>query len=206
MLLPINYAVLDIVNVSTKDGIEQPSVPQRPLCGVCGTNTASVYCVHCLPGSLFNFCEKCDRDEHMRNFGPARRHNRFPIDDAPPNDSTFCSRHPVAATMYSDVLAEFACHVCQQEEDWQSRSGHFEPVDGATKKLMERVKQLNKYCSDMLWKLGMSKQNLETIENDLEPSAMTVKTQVTETFSRCVEVLQERQRTLLANVDVEVSE
>lgn len=206
MLLPLNYAVLEIVkNIAAQD--VPPNVPQRPLCSVCEANPATVICVHCSPGTLFKFCEKCDRDEHMRNFGPAQRHNRFPIDNSPvPSTSTFCSSHAhIAATLYSESLVEFACNLCQQEDDWQARAVHFELIHEVTEKMKERVKKLTKYSSDMLWKLGESKQNLETVTNDLEPGAMAVKTQVTETFSKCVELLQERQKTLLANVDVEVS-
>lgn len=206
MLLPVNYAVLDIVkNIAAQD--EPPSVPQKPLCGVCNTSPATVICIHCLPNTFFKFCDKCDLDEHMRKFDPVRRHKRFPIGSSlVPGTSTTCSRHAhSAATLYSELLAEFACHLCQQEEDWQARAVHFEDTLKVTEKLKERVKMLTKYSSEMIWKLGESKQNLEAISNDLEPSSLAVKTQVTETFSKCVELLQERQKTLLANVDMEVS-
>ena len=204
MMLPMNHAVLEIVKSMAKGEIAQ----QPDICAVCDKIAATVICVDCLPGTQFKFCDKCDRDEHMRNFGPARRHKRYPIDDPPsPNIDTFCPRHTsVAATLYSCTLAEFGCHLCQQDPNWvQSHAMHFEPVHEVTEKLQGRVKKLTKYSNDMVVKLKESKQNLETIENGLEPSAMDVRTQITETFTRCVELLQERQRTLLANVDIEVS-
>lgn len=205
MLLPINYAVLDIVkNIDTQG---QQSEVQAPLCGVCKTSPATVICVDCEPGSLYNFCDTCDAGEHARPFGPAQRHKRFPIDDPPiPGSSGFCSRHTmVAATLYSDNLDEFACQVCEQEADWTSRIAHFEPISETAQRLRMNVKKLTKYTNDIIIKLRDSKQNLDTIVTDLEPGAVAVKANITKTFSKCVEILQDRQKTLLANVDVEVS-
>lgn len=208
MLLPINYAVQDIVkNISTE---EQGNIGEQlevPMCGVCDTNPATTVCIDCDPGNHFRFCYACDREEHTRPFGPAQRHKRFPIDKAPvPPSSSFCSRHAmVNATLYSESLCEFACQMCQMDEDWQSRAANFDLVPEVNKTLRIKVQKLTKYTSDMTKRMGESKLNLETIMNDLEPGSMAVKANITRTFSRCVEVLQERQRTLLANVEVEVS-
>lgn len=203
MQLPINFAVLDLVKSVAQNRAVLPDV-----CAVCKETAASVICVDCVPGTHFKFCDKCDRGEHMRGFGPAQRHKRFPIDDPPALDpSIFCPRHTgVAVNLYSRDYAEFACHLCQQDDNWvQSHAMHFEPIHEVSGKLHERVKRLTKYSNDIVQKLKESGQNLETIDNELEPGAMRVKTQITETFTKCVELLQERQRTLLANVDIEVS-
>lgn len=208
MLLPINYAVQDIMkNFSSQEQEEQNSIrdqPELPPCGVCQTNSATVVCVDCDPGNYFKFCGTCDHNEHTRPFGPAQRHKRFPIDQAPvPGSSIYCSRHSqVIATLYSESLNEFACNMCVVADD---HAHHYEPITEATLKIRAKVKKLTKYTNDMTKQLSDSKQNLEMIMNRLEPDSMTVKTMISKTFSRCVEVLQERQRMLLANVEVEVS-
>lgn len=212
MLLPINYAVQDIVkNISMNEQTDQDDEikdgQELPPCGVCAANSAAVVCIDCDPGNQFKFCEKCDRDEHTRPFGPAQRHRRFPIDIAPiPNSSICCSRHSmVTASLYSEDLNEFACHLCKLDEDWQPLIQHFDPISEVTKKLRGKVQKLMKYTNDATKKITESRLNLETIINDLEPGSMEVKANITKVFSMCVEVLQERQRTLLANVEVEVS-
>lgn len=181
----------------------QPSVP---VCFVCKSEPTTMICVDCDPGNHYNFCKKCDIAEHTRSFVPVQRHRRFPIGSAPiPNSSSVCPRHLVTATLFSEGLNELACPNCQTEDDWQSRVMQFELLPEATERLRVKIQKLNKYTSDMNYKLRESKMNLETIINDLEPSAVTVKAKIAETFSKCVEVLQERQKTLLDNVDVEVS-
>lgn len=178
-----------------------------PPCGVCGKNSATVICVDCEPGSHFRFCDKCDTDEHNRPFGPAQRHKRFPIDQAPnPGSYIFCSRHPrVTASLYSEALNEFACSICQTDSDWVTRVLQFVLISDCTKKMRLKVQNFTKYTNDMNKKLSESKQNLETIMNNLEPVSMSVQANITKTFSDCIEVLQERQRTLLLNVEIEVS-
>lgn len=206
MLLPINYAVQEILKtVSTKDVVERQP-PELPPCGVC-RNPATVICVDCEPGARFNFCVKCDHEEHGRPFGPVQRHRRFPIDRAPcPNIYAGCPRHPsVTASFFSESLNEFACNVCITEEDWVSRSSQFDLVVEATKRLQGKVQKLNKHTTDIIRRINGSKLTLETILSNLEPTTMEVKADITTRFSKLIEVLQERQRMLLANVEVEVS-
>lgn len=205
MLLPINYAVQDIMkNLSSK---EQDSIlEQRATCGVCKISPATVICVDCDPGNHFKFCATCDQEEHTRPFGPAQRHKRFPIDKAPmPSTYLYCTRHPrVSASLYSETSNEFACNMCQMDEDWTGRCSLFEHIGEMTKRMRVKVQKLTKYTNDMTKKLSDSKQNLDTIINSLEPGSMTVKANITRTFSKCIEILQERQRKLLDNVEVEV--
>lgn len=210
MLLPVNHAVQEIMkNLASQDQqdsiVKEEQQRELPSCGVCGTRSATVVCIDCDPGNQFKFCEACDRDEHMRPFGPAQRHKRFPVDKVPPNALMYCKRHPrVTATLYSETTNEFACNMCQMEEDWQGRAPLFQLISECTKKMRGKVQKMTKYTNDVVKKLSESKLNLETIMNNLEPGSMTVKANITRTFSKCIEVLQERQRILLANVDVEV--
>ena len=206
MLLPINYAVQDIMkNISSR---EQNSIlKQVATCGVCNLQPATVVCVDCDPGKHFNFCTKCDQEEHTRPFGPAQRHKRFDIDKVPTVPSTYihCPRHlRVTALFYSESTNEFACNMCHMEEDWPSRSSQFEHINEITKRMRVKVQRWTKYTNDMTKQLSDSKQMLETILNSLEPGSMAVKANITKTFSQCIEILQERQRKLLDNVELEV--
>ena len=206
MLLPINYTVQEILKtVSTNESVVERLPPDLPPCGVC-RNPATVICVDCEPGNHFNFCIKCDNDEHGRPFGPVQRHRRFPIDAAPcPNSYAGCPRHPsVTVSLFSESLNEFACNMCVTEEEWVSRSSQFDLIVESTKKLQGKVQKLTKYTTDIIRRMNDSKQTLETILSNLEPSTMEVKADITTEFSKLIEVLQERQRMLLANVDVEV--
>lgn len=209
MLLPINYAVQEIMkNLSaTSNDDQDPANELVATCGVCNLNPATVVCVDCDPGKHFRFCAGCDHDEHSRPFGPVMRHKRYPLGEAPAPPSTmFCSRHPQeAASLYSEASNEFACSTCQLEGDWSGRAATFELVVEATKRMRVKVQKLTKYINVRSKELSDSKQNLETILNSLEPASMTVKANITRTFSKLTEILQERQRKLLENVDLEVS-
>ena len=207
LLLPINHAVQEIVkNISTNDQKSITEQPELPPCGVCHNSPASIVCIDCQPGHQFKFCNQCDLDEHTRPFIPVQRHRRFPIDKAPLLNFTPCSRHShVPASLYSESLNEFACSECQKDEDWFTRGLHFEGVMEVAKRMRVKIQKLTKYISAVFKEITESKQNLETIMNDLEPASMTVKVNITKTFSKLIEVLQERQKTLLANVEVEVS-
>lgn len=208
MLLPINYAVQDILkNISDDDKLIDSQQPERPRCGVC-PKPATIVCVDCEPGSHFHFCVMCDKEEHLRPFGPVQRHRRFPSDKAPVIGTfTGCVRHPnVTVALYSETLNEFACSVCISEEDWPSKGIHFEPLGQATKKLQGRVQKLSKHTQDILNRLNVSKQMLEDILTNLEPASINVKAEINTRFSSLIEALQERQKILLAIVDVEVGD
>ena len=207
MLLPINYAVQEVLKtISTNKGMVEQQQPDLPPCGVC-RNPATTICVDCEPGSHFNFCAKCDNEEHGRPFGPVQRHRRFPVDKAPsPNLYSGCPRHPaVSVSLFSESLNEFACSMCVSEEDWMTRGSQFELIVEATKRLQGKVHKLNKYTTDIIRRMNESKYTLETILRNLEPTTMEVKADITTQFSKLIEGLQKRQRSLLANVEVEVS-
>ena len=199
-LLPVNYAVQQII-MSTSNS----STAGEEQCAVCKAEIATIICIDCSPGDHFKFCAKCDFEEHNRPFGPVQRHKRFPIDDVPPLAHMTCPRHSVPATLYSESLDEFACNSCTRASDWSSRSPFFEPYPNAAKKMRNKVQRMTKYTNDVTKRLTGAKLNLEAIIGDLEPGSMEVKASITRTFSRCIDVLQERQRVLLANVDDEVS-
>ncbi len=199
-LLPVNYAVQDII-VSTSN----PPTLGKEQCGVCGVNVASVICIDCSPGDHFKFCVQCDNDEHGRNFGPVQKHKRFPINEVPAVTYMICPRHSVPATLYSESSDQFACDSCSRDSDWDVRRPFFEHYSSAAKRIRNRVQKATKYTNDVARRLTGAKQNLEGIMNELEPGSMEVKANITKTFSKCIDLLQERQRVLLANVDDEVS-
>lgn len=180
---------------------------ELPLCGVCNKETASIVCVDCDPGNHFKFCVACDSSEHTRPFGPAQRHRRFPIDKAPiPSTKISCSRHTsVTAVYYLVGVDEFACNLCKADEDWSVRGSQVDLLTNATKNMRLKVQKLTKYTGDISKKLTESKSNLERTMSSLEPESMALKAEISKTFSQCIEVLQERQRKLLSNVEVEVS-
>ena len=206
MLLPINYAVQNIMkNLSCRE--QNSSLKEVATCGVCNLQPAMVVCVDCDPGNHFHFCTKCDQEEHTRPFGPAQQHKRFDIDKVPtvPNTYIHCPRHVrVTALFYSESTNEFACNMCQLEEDWPSRSSQFEHVGEVTKRMRVKVQRLAKYTNGMTKQLSHSEQMLETTLNSLEPGSMAVKANITWTFSQCIEILEERQRRLLENLELEV--
>ncbi len=208
-LVPINYAVQDIVkNVA---GSEQKKVSTKmevPSCGVCKVNPAVSICIDCDPGKQFKFCGKCDTEEHTRPFGPAQRHRRFLIDQ--PHDFVTaymsCSRHTqMTASLYSESLNEFACSLCTTEEDWSLRSVKFDLIADAAKRMRVKVQRLTVYTNDTVMRMGEFLHNLDEMMKNLEPSSMTVKADISRKFSMFIEILQERQRTLLSFVEVEVS-
>lgn len=204
MLLPINYAVQQILKtISTEVDQEQPDLPP---CDVC-RNPATIICVDCEPGNHYNFCVKCDHEEHGRPFAPVQRHRRFPIDKAPsPSSYARCPRHPtVTVLFFSESSNEFACNLCTSEQDWATRSPQFEVIGEVSKRLRGKVQKMNKYTTDTINRLTLSRQTLENILSHLEPSSMDVKADITAQFSKLIEALQERQRILLDNMDVEVS-
>jgi len=204
--LPINYAVQELMkDISADDEVINSEKPELPPCEVC-RSPATVICMDCMPGQHFHFCEKCDIEEHGRPFGPVQRHRRFPQDKAPGVGTlATCSCHPsVTVAFYSEGLNEFACNSCVAEENWPLKSSQFEPIGQATKKLQGKVQKLSKYTQDILKRLAVSKQQLEDILTNLEPSSINVKAEINTRFSALIEALQERQIILLSNVEIEV--
>ena len=202
-LLPINYAVQDIILASSNE----PTV-DKEHCAVCLVKPAFMICIDCEPGKHYKFCKQCDLEEHSRSFGPVQKHRRFAIDDvAAPilSYSMTCARHNAPATLYSERSDEFACSNCTRDTDWDARSPFFEHYASAAKKLRNKVQRMTKYTNESTKRLMEARKTMETIMNELEPGSMAVKANITRTFSKCIEMLQERQRVLLANVDDEVS-
>ena len=202
-LLPINYAVQDIIQANSN-----PPPVDVEQCDVCSTSAAKMICIDCQPGSQFKFCENCDKKEHSRPFPPVQRHRRFPIDPSTSHASSTvtCLRHAtIAATLYSQSLHEFACSTCTMDADWESRSLLFESCASAAQKMRYKVQKMTKYTNEVTKRLTGARQDLESIMKELEPKSLSVKADITRTFTQCIDKLQERQRVLLDNIDNEVS-
>ena len=199
-----NALILEILRTKLEN---QKPITLGPLCEVNCNNPATVVCADCEPGSLFKFCDACDRREHERDFGPVKRHRRYPIGQVPPSlkNSTPCYRHPQKqALYYSEQLQEFACDKCETLSDWSVRVRQFQPIDDCARRMRGYLQRLNQRGRDIIANLTESKIKIGDTLHNLDQSAPAAKTSISNTFSKVISDIQARQQQLLNHVDVEV--
>ena len=199
--LPLNVLILEILGNRPRGYMK--SILQGPLCETACTNPATVVCADCQPGSLFKFCDACDRREHERDFGPVKCHRRFPIPFL--QSSTPCSHHPERQALYhSEELQEFACDKCETSSDWLTRAYQFQPIVICAQRMCRYLQRLKQRGRDMIAKQTESKIKIDETLNTLEQSALATKTSISSTFAKVISDIQARQQELLNRVDVEV--
>ncbi len=202
--LPPNVALFEILQ--TRRGDCQDTVSQQPLCDVCHEQPTTMVCIDCQPGFHYRFCEKCDKLEHERNFGPVKRHRRYQANQVPAL-MTFvpCNRHgDRRAVYYSESRKEFACNACEVQSDWIFRSEHFELIPECAKKVRASVQRLYQTGGNIIGRLAASKVNIDAILKQLGPSASTAKANISSQFAEIISRIQSRQQKLLNQVDKEV--
>lgn len=191
--IPVNSAVLEIIH---QHEVESKKSYQ---CQVCNRKIAQVYCIDCLRGSKYFFCQMCDQREHNRPFKPVQGHQRFKI----LTKKCICSRHSdKQAILYSEKLSEFACEECKRSADWLTRSAMFVPIPDALKKLRFHSQNLSIFTLKAIYQLEESKQLVSERLRTHNPSE--TKKDVVSKFGNILDLVDERKMELIGCVEKEV--
>ena len=191
--IPVNSAVLEIIQQYDAEG------EKSYQCQVCNLKIAQVYCIDCLRGSKFFFCQTCDQCEHNRPFQPVQDHRRFKIS----TKKCICSRHSdKQAILYSEKLSQFACEECTRSNDWLARSAMFVPIPDALNKLRFHSQNLSIFSLKAIRQLEESKQLVSDtlrVHNRSE-----TKKEVISKFENILDLIDKRKMELQDSVEKEV--
>ena len=151
------------------------------------------------------FCGACIKTEHERGFDPVARHRRMLMAEVNNPHSTSCAYHPRnRATLYSITLQQFACNECDSRSEFAEMKDKFEPIDIAVKKLRSQAKGMVQYSQDILAKLNLTLVDISANNAELGPAVERTKNQIQAKFSEIMEIINERQQTLMKHVQTEV--
>ena len=208
-LIPVNHAVLEIIKVSDSKKFEDKKGkdvgPQCEYKGVHCVGSANWVCFDCNPTTNTMFCEMCIKTEHERGFEPVARHRRMLMAHVNNPYTAPCSYHPGnMATLYSVKLQQFACIECNSRLDFNEQKDLFVPISDSVKRLRTQGKRMVMYSQDILAKLNVSLLSISANNAELGPSVQQTKNQIQEKFAEIVEIIQERQQTLMKHVQTEV--
>ena len=191
--IPINSAVLEIIQ--QYDAESEKSYQ----CQVCNLKIAQVYCIDCLRGSKYFFCQTCDQCEHNRPFKPVQAHRRFKIS----TKKFICSRHSnKQAILYSEKLSQFACEECKRSNDWLTRSAMFVPIPDALNKLRLHSQNLSIFSLKAIHQLEESKQLVSDSLRVHNPSE--TKKEVISKFENILDLVNKRKLELQDSIEKEV--
>ena len=208
-LIPINHAVLEIIKISDSKRVEDGVQDTGPRCEYKGIHcivNATWVCFDCNPTTNTMFCGACIKTEHDRGFDPVTRHRRMLMAQVNNPHSASCPYHPRnCATLYSVKLQEFACADCDLRPEFAEIKEDFEPIGNVVERLRSQAKSMVQYSQDILAKLNLTLLNISANNAELGPSVEQTKSQIQAKFSEIIEIINERQLTLMKHVQTEVS-
>lgn len=191
--IPVNSAVLEIIS---QHEVESEKSYQ---CQVCNHKIAQIYCIDCVRGSKYFFCQMCDQREHNRPFKPVQDHRRHKL----LTKKCVCSRHSdKQAILYSEKLSEFACEECKSTADWLTRSAMFAPIPDSLSKLQFHSQNLSIFSLKAIYQLEESKQLVNDRLKAHNPSK--TKKDVRSKFGNMLNLVDTRRSELIDRVEKEV--
>ena len=207
-IIPINHAVLEIIKVNDSAKVKEEKAKDVPKCEFKGSTcigTANWVCFDCNPTTNTMFCDACIKAEHERGFEPVARHRRMLMAHVNNPHTASCTYHPRnTATMFSVKLQVFACVECNSRPDFSEQKHLFEPIADSVQRLRSQARRMVKYSQDILANLNVSLANISANNAELGPSVQQTKSQIQEKFAEIVEIIQEREQTLMKHVEAEV--
>ena len=193
--IPVNSAILEIIQQYDDES------DKSYQCQVCNLKIAQVYCIDCLHGSKYYFCQTCDQCEHDRPFKPVQAHRRFKLS----TKKCICSRHSdKQAILYSENLSQFACEECTRSNDWLERSAMFVPIPDALNKLRFHSQNLSIFSLKAIYQLKESKQFVSEKFRVYNPSE--TKKEVISKFENILDLVNKRKMELQDIIEKEVRE
>ena len=172
------------------------------LCNCCNENPAEKICFGC-HAMGFKLCEDCCMIEHSRPFAPVQSHKPLNIDEVRKVPKKFCAEHKQQLTHYSEKTDKYACQGCLDEQ-MESDAGFLE-IDKVTQKLKQNLPSLMEVLEGYSRRLQDSQNKMITMQNKLRETKSKAMQDVLLKFLKYKNISNERQKTLLANLESEVS-
>lgn len=201
--LPINRTLVDILNVNLQESLENGNIPVD-LCCYCNEKPAEKICFGCDPSGC-KLCEQCCTVEHNRPFAPVKSHKPLSIDEVANVPKNFCSKHEQLLTHYSEKAAVFGCMKCLAEQS-EEVDVEFLLIDVAMQTLRQKLPQVTENLEGYLKRLQDAQRKMEMVQGQLGVTKSQAMQEIQKKFSKYQVVFQERQKTLLTNLEIEVSD
>ena len=203
--LPVNRTLVDVLNnMSLQDSMDGGGHTPVDLCCYCNKRPAEKICFGCDPTGC-KLCELCCTAEHNRPFAPVKSHKPLNIDEVANVPKHFCSKHDHILTHYSEKTTTFACDKCLAEQS-DEVDVEFLPIDAAIQMLKQKLPQVTENLESYLKRLQDAQHKMEMIQGQLGASKSKVMQEILNKFTKYQVIFQERQKTLLANLETEVSD
>ena len=194
--LPVNRTLVDVLyNMNLKKSLKGETTPVD-LCCMCN-NPAEKICFQCDPNGC-KLCEACCIVEHSRSFPPVQMHKPLSIDEVV---SSFCVKHKQLLTHYSEKAEIFACEECLAELG----DVDFLPMEAAIQTLREQLPKMMEDLESYLRRLQNAQNKIEKIQNELGATKSKTMNKILKKFNSYQLKLQEQEKTLLTNLETEVS-
>ena len=195
--LPVNRTLVDVLyNMNFKKSLKGETTPVD-FCMICN-NPAEKICFGCDPNGC-KLCEKCCIVEHSRKFPPVQMHKPLNFDEV---SSYFCVKHKQLLTHYSEEAAIFACKECLAE----MADVDFLPMEAAIQTLRQQLPKMMEDLESYLRRLQDAQGRMEIIQYELGLTQSKTMDKILKKFSYYKFIFQEQEKTLLANVEAEVSD
>ena len=194
--LPVNITLVDILsNVNLQRNLKKETTPVD-LCCICN-HPAEKICYDCDSAGC-KLCEVCCIAEHSRPFPPAQMHKPLNINEG---NASFCVKHKQLLTHYSERDATFACQECLA----QSENEGFLPMEVVIQTLRQKLPKVMENLKSYLKRLQDAQYKIEMIQNQLGVSKAKTMEEILKKFNNYQVIFQERENTLIANLEMEVS-
>ena len=201
--LPVNRTLVDILShMNLQESLESDTTPVD-LCCYCNEKPAEKICFGCDPAGC-KLCEQCCNAEHNRPFAPVKSHKPLNINEVTNIPRNFCVKHDQLLTHYSEKAATFACKKCLTELD-DGVDVEFLPMEAAIQVLRQRLPKVTEDLENYLRRLQDAQRKMEMIQGQLGVTKSKVMQEIMKKFSKYQIIFQERQKTLLASLEAEVS-
>ncbi|XP_065908501.1 uncharacterized protein [Dysidea avara] len=200
---PVNRTLVDILsNLNLLDSIEEGATP-KDICCYCSQNEATKICFGCDPTGC-KLCEECCATEHSRPFAPVRAHKPLDLSDVANIPRQICNVHGLPFTHYSERAATFACKKCLEGQS-DEYNVEFLPIDAAIQVLRQRLPMLTESLERYLKRLQDAQRNMTMVQADLGMTETKTIKDIQQKFSKFQKVFQERQKALLTNLGLVVT-
>ena len=194
--LPVNITLVDVLsNMNLQRRLESETAPVD-FCCVCN-NPAEKICFDC-DSTGCKLCELCCFNEHNRPFRPVQLHKPLNIDEV---NTSLCVKHKQLLTHYSEKAAIFACKECLAE----SVDVDFLPMEVVIQTLRQRLPKVMEGLESYLRRLQDAQYRMEIIQGELGVTKSKTMQEILKKFNNYLFIFQEREKTLLANLEMEVS-
>ena len=200
--LPVNRTLIDLLfNMNLQQSLESTPVD---VCCYCNKQPAEKICFDCDPTGC-KLCEQCCVAEHSRPFAPVKSHKPLNIDEVLNYPTNLCTKHKQIVTHYSEKAATFMCKKCLEEQP-EEFNVEFLPIDVAFQTLRQKLPLVTQDLEGYLKRLQEAQYKIEMIKSQLSVTRSKTMQVILKMFSKYQIIFQERQKTLLAKLEIEVSD